>query len=174
MLYYISEHRSWKVVVKYAVEKNRKYDDIVLQILRAARSKVQQTARRCANEYWTQLSQDIQTAAITGNIRGMYDGIKKALGHTQSKTAPLKSSSGAIITDKGQQMERWVEHYSDLYSRENTVSPAALDVIECLPTMDELDSEPSVEDLLARICTTGHEGLQNHYPIQEQGREERL
>ena len=59
-----------------------------LQILRAARSKVQQTARRCANEYWTQVSQDIQTAAITGNIRGMYDGIKKALGPTQSKTAP--------------------------------------------------------------------------------------
>ena len=93
------------------------------QILRAARSKVQQTARRCANEYWTQLSQDIQRAAITGNIRGMYDGIKKAQGPIQSKTAPLKSSSGEIITDKGQQMERWVEHYSDLYSRENTVSP---------------------------------------------------
>ena len=68
-----------------------------LQILRAARSKVQQTARRCANEYWTQLSQDIETAAVTGNIRGMYDGIKKALGPTQSKTAPLKSSSGEII-----------------------------------------------------------------------------
>ena len=77
----------------------------------------------------------------------MYDGIKKALGPTQCKTAPLKSSSGEIITYKGQQMERWVEHYSDLYSRENTVSPTTLDVIECLPTMDELDSEPSVEEL---------------------------
>ena len=65
-----------------------------LQILRAARSKVQQTARRCANEYWAQLSQDIQTAAITGNIRGMYDGIKKALGPTQSKTVLFKSSVG--------------------------------------------------------------------------------
>ena len=65
-----------------------------LHILRAARSKVQQTARQCANEYWTQLSQDIQTAAITGNIRGMYDGIKKALGPSKSKTVPLKSSSG--------------------------------------------------------------------------------
>ena len=64
---------------------------------------------------------------------------------------PSKSSSGAIITDKGQQMERWVEHYSDLYSRENTVSPAALDIIQCLPTMDELDSEPSVEDLSKAI-----------------------
>ena len=31
-------------------------------------------------------------------------------------------------------MERWAEHYSDLYSRENTVSPAALDAIECLPS----------------------------------------
>ena len=45
---------------------------------------------------------------------------------------PLKSSSGEIITDKGQQMERWVEHYFDLYSRENTVFHAALAVIECL------------------------------------------
>ena len=88
-----------------------------LQILRAARCKVKQTAKRCANEYWTQLSQDIQAAAITGNIRGMYDGITKALGPTQSKTAPLKSSNREIITDKFQQMERWVEHYSDLYSR---------------------------------------------------------
>ena len=87
----------------------------------------------------------------TGNIRGMYDGIKKALGPKQSKTAPLKSSSGEIITNKGQQMERWVEHYSDLYSRENTVSPAALDAIECLPTMDELDSEPLVEELSKAI-----------------------
>ena len=37
------------------------------------------------------------------------------------------------------------------YSRENTVTPAALDVIECLPTMDELDSEPSVEELSKAI-----------------------
>ena len=81
----------------------------------------------------------------------MYDGIKKALGPTQSKTPPLKSSSGEIITDKGQQMERWVEHYSYLYSRENTVSTAALDVIDCLPTMDELDSEPLVEELSKAI-----------------------
>ena len=53
----------------------------------------------------------------------MYDGIKKALGPTQCKTAPLKSFSGEIITDKGQPMEIWVEHYSDLYSRENTCLP---------------------------------------------------
>ena len=73
---------------KALTEYKRSPSERNLQIPRAARSKVQQTARRCANEYWTQLSQGIQTAAITGNISGMYDGIKKALDPTQSKTAP--------------------------------------------------------------------------------------
>ena len=147
------------------MEYKRSPSESNLHILRSARSKVQQTARRYANEYWTQLSQDIQTAAITGNVRGMYDVTKKEMGPTQSKTAPLKSSSGEIITDKGQQMERWVKHYSDIYSRENTVSPAALVVIECLPTMDELDSEPSVEELskaidsLASCKAPGNDGI---------------
>ncbi|CAH1252458.1 Hypp9298 [Branchiostoma lanceolatum] len=68
-------------------------------------------------------------------------------GPTQSKTAPLKSITGEEITDKKLQMERWVEHFSDLYSRQNTVSPSALDAIECLPTMDELDAEPTLEEL---------------------------
>ena len=122
-----------------------------LQILRAARNKVQHIARRCANEYWTDLSEKIQTAAATGNIRGMYDGIKKALGPTQSKTAPLKSTSGEVITDQGRQMERWVEHYSDLYSRENTVTPSALDAIDCLPVMEELDADPTMDELSKAI-----------------------
>ena len=44
-----------------------------------------------------------------------------------------------------------VNHYSDLYSRENTAPPAALDVSDCLPTMGELDSEPLVEELSKAI-----------------------
>ena len=48
--------------------------------LRAARSKCQQTARRCANDYWHQLSRRIQSAADTGNTGSMYAGIKDATG----------------------------------------------------------------------------------------------
>lgn len=53
-----------------------------LQVLQDARSKVQQTARRCANEYWLQLCSQIQTAAETGNMKGMYDDIKQVLSQT--------------------------------------------------------------------------------------------
>ena len=113
----------------------------------AARTKVQQCARRCANNYWLQLSSRIQTAADTGNIKGMYDGIKLALGPTQKKAAPLKSATGVIIQDRAQQMERWVEHYCELYGRENLVTEEALNAIECLPMISELDREPTLEEL---------------------------
>ena len=48
----------------------------------------------------------------------MYDRIKKVLGPTLNKTGPLKSSTGEVIADR-HQLERWVEHYSDIYSRKN-------------------------------------------------------
>ena len=48
-------------------------------------------------------------------------------------------------------MKRRVEHYSDIYSKENIVSPSALDTVECLPDMEELDSEPTLEELSKTI-----------------------
>ncbi|KAJ8340611.1 hypothetical protein SKAU_G00352440 [Synaphobranchus kaupii] len=67
----------------------------------------------------------------------MYEGIKKAFGLTTNKTTPLKSSAGDVITDRRNQMERWVEHYQELYSRENTVTNAAIEIIESLPVMQD-------------------------------------
>ena len=69
------------------------------QALQVARSKVQQAARRCSNDYWLQLCSQIQIAADKGNIRGMYDGIKQALGPIQKKSAPLKSAKGVSTAD---------------------------------------------------------------------------
>ena len=108
----------------------------------------------------------IQIAAAMGNIRGMYDGIKKALGPMQSKTPPLKSATGEVITDQGWQMERWVEHYSDLYSRENTVTPSALGAIKCMPIMEELDAEPTMDKLSKVIdsLATGKAPGSNNIP----------
>ena len=65
--------------------------------------------------------------------------------------APLKSTSGEMLTDRDQQMERWVEHYSELYSRETVITNAALIAIRDLPMMEELDNEPTVEDLSKAI-----------------------
>uniref|UniRef100_A0A8W8MLL7 Reverse transcriptase domain-containing protein n=1 Tax=Magallana gigas TaxID=29159 RepID=A0A8W8MLL7_MAGGI len=42
-----------------------------LLTLRAARGKVQQMARLCANEYWQELSETIQRAAISDNTKSI-------------------------------------------------------------------------------------------------------
>ena len=44
-----------------------------LEALREA----QQMAQRCTNNYWLELSSNIQAASDTGDIRGMYEGIKQ-------------------------------------------------------------------------------------------------
>uniref|UniRef100_A0ABM5FF36 Uncharacterized protein n=1 Tax=Pogona vitticeps TaxID=103695 RepID=A0ABM5FF36_9SAUR len=139
-----------------------------LQALRAARSQVQQAARRCSNDYWLQLCSQIQIAADTGNIKGMYDGIKQALGPLQKKSAPLKSTTGVIIQDRAQQMERWVQHYSELYSRKNVVTEEALNNIECLPVLEELDSEPTLAEINAALdsLTSGKAPGRDNIPVE--------
>ena len=47
-------------------------------------------------------------------------------------TAPLKSVTGKVLKDPLKQMDRLVEHYSELYSRENVVNTEVLNNKDCL------------------------------------------
>ena len=79
-----------------------------LAALRTARNEAQRTAGYCANQYWLNVCHSIQEAAD----KGTHEGMKKALGPSARKTAPMKSSTGEIITDRRKQMDRWAEHYT--------------------------------------------------------------
>ena len=55
-----------------------------------------------------------------------------------------------------------MEHYSELYSRVNVVSEKALMAMESLSIMDELDSEPTLEDInqaLDQLSSPGNDGI---------------
>ena len=75
-------------------------------------TNVQRLERHSANDYWLQLCHSIQTFAVTGNVKGMYDGIRKALGPSKKHTEPLKSVTGELIHDIAKQIERLVEYYA--------------------------------------------------------------
>ena len=121
------------------------------EALRQARSRAEEECKNCANNYWMSLCAEIQSVADAGNIRSLFEGIKKAIGATQSKCAPLKTSTGETIIDKSKLMLYWAEHYSELYGGTNFVSPSALDKIERLPKLLELDDVHSKEELSKEI-----------------------
>ena len=81
----------------------------------------------------------------------MYEGFKKAFGPCAIKTAPLKTTTGVIITDRLKQMERWAEHYQELYSRETIVTDTAVENTCPLPVMEELEDPPTIEELSKAI-----------------------
>ncbi|GAA6075935.1 RNA-directed DNA polymerase from mobile element jockey-like [Tachysurus ichikawai] len=76
----------------------------------------------------------------------MYEGIKKATGPPTSKIVPLKSKTGEVIKGQGKQLQRWVEHYLELYATQNIVTDTAIDAIPDLPVMEELDTPPTLEE----------------------------
>jgi hypothetical protein len=121
--------------------------------LKKARSVAQRTARRCANEYWVSLAEKIQRASECGDARTMYGSMKQALGPKINKTIPIWSCTGDPITDPVKQMERWAEFFGELYSDVSIVTEPALDGVQQLPLMQELDALPTVDDLKRAIDT---------------------
>ena len=82
----------------------------------------------------------------------MYEGIKQATGKPTKRSVPLKSKTGDVnIKDSDKQMSQWVEYYLGIYSGEKSVTQKALDSIEDLPVLEELDSEPSLQELSKAI-----------------------
>lgn len=77
----------------------------------------------------------------------MYDEIRKAVEPTTKLTSPLQPATGEILHNKDDQLGRWVQHFSFLYFKQNTVTDAALKHKKNLLTIDDLDTEPTVEEL---------------------------
>ena len=74
--------------------------------LKTLKAEVQKVSRTCANDYWMNLCQEIQSAADTGDAQTMYAKINVALGPRVNVCAPLKSADGIDICDKAGQLDR--------------------------------------------------------------------
>lgn len=82
-----------------------------------------------------------------GDYRGMYQNIKVATGPPIRKRATIKDLNGAPISDKTKQMDRWAQHYADLYAEPISISASALESLDGFPVASVLDDAPSYEEL---------------------------
>ncbi|XP_063531447.1 uncharacterized protein LOC134742328 [Cydia strobilella] len=118
---------------------------------KAAKAEVQRTSRSCANEYWVKLCQSIQQCRDVGDFRGMYQGIKSAIGPTKRKRAAIKDLDGNPITEKAKELDRWAQHYSNLFSQEVSMHPATLANLSFRSAVTELDNPPTGEEFFEAL-----------------------
>ena len=72
-------------------------------------------------------------------------------GPTSTKTAPLKTNSGEVITGQSKQLQRCVEHYLELYANQNVVTNADLNVLPSRPVMEELGNLPTMKETIDHL-----------------------
>lgn len=69
---------------------------------------------------------------------------------------PLKSLTGEVIKVKANQIERWVEQYSELYSKGDTISDDAYETIKSPSYMSKLDELLTIEQSSKAIIIIAH------------------
>ncbi|XP_063534978.1 uncharacterized protein LOC134744961 [Cydia strobilella] len=130
---------------------SRPYDTRAKSNFLTAKRDMQRLTRTCVNRYWSNLCELIQRCQSVGDYRGMYQGIKTAIGPTSRKRACIKDLNGDPITEKHQQLQRWAAHYSSLYSEEINVDAEALASLPTFSTLLELDAPPTPAEFQAAL-----------------------
>ena len=123
-----------------------------MPLYRESQSLAQRTDRQALNLYYVGLSEDIETAAKTGNLKSMYAGIKTAIDPAIKKITPLESKDGIKLKKKADQMNRWIEHLSDLYGTKRPYSAPAIHKVPSMEIMEELDGEPQFTEMEAVVA----------------------
>ena len=62
-----------------------------------------------------------QNATGSGNMKDLYDISKKVLNETVRKSLTVKAKDGMILSTVEEQLERWREHFSEVFNNNNTV-----------------------------------------------------
>ncbi|RXN33787.1 craniofacial development 2 [Labeo rohita] len=80
-------------------------------------SRLQRKLREIQNEWWNRLAQRTQFCADNGDYKGFYEALKAGYGPRHMVQSPMRSTNGKKLhTDNTLILNRWSEHFQDLFS----------------------------------------------------------
>jgi hypothetical protein len=124
----------------------------LLDTYKSLKSQAQRELRALKDHWWHNKSLEVQEAANRKDSKAMYSLMKEIYGPKPSNITPLKSKDGTtLIRDSKGIMNRWQEHYQDLFHNPSVVDQT---VIESLPQFDvvtEMDDAPSIEEVTTSL-----------------------
>ncbi|CAH8572407.1 unnamed protein product [Schistosoma haematobium] len=160
--HWVLGHKEWITVdtLDKIQERRNKKAAINTSRTRAEKAKAQaeytevnkQLKRSTTNDkrkYVEDLTTTVEKAARQGNMRQLYDTTKKLSGNYRKPELPVKSKEGKVITNIGEQQNRWVEHIKELLNRLAPLNPSN---IEVAPTDLPINvGPPTIEEISMAI-----------------------
>ncbi|KAK4328995.1 hypothetical protein Pmani_000631 [Petrolisthes manimaculis] len=100
--------------------------------------------RDMQSKWWTNLAEETQHYADTGNTRAFYEALRAVYGPTYQVQAPLNSSDGNnLLTDKESILRHWAEHFGNLFADKRQVQEESIRRIPQHAERVELDEPPT-------------------------------
>ena len=121
------------------------------QKLESVRRVVQNKIRQVKDTWWADKAKELQSHADAHNTKAFFSGLKEIYGPTAKTAAPVKSTTGALLTEKNDILHRWTEHFDMLLNRPSSVDQSVIDAMEQRPQIDHLAIAPSIEEVKEAI-----------------------
>nr|XP_014350153.1 PREDICTED: uncharacterized protein LOC106705380 [Latimeria chalumnae] len=107
--------------------------------------KVQIKLHQMQDQWWEAKVVELQGYADRHHMRQFYAGLKAVYRPTHDMMVPVKSrDGGALITDREETRQQWVQHFEELLNTESSIAEEALNCILQEANIDVMDAPPTV------------------------------
>jgi len=114
--------------------------------LKHIRSKVQTELRRMKDMWWENKAKQLQMHADEHNIRKFYCGLRDVYGPTSNAMTPVRSAEGILLTERGDIVQRWSDHFSKLLNRPSQIDHQAIEKIPQRECLEALALPPDMQE----------------------------
>ena len=115
------------------------------------RLKAQIDLRKMRNNWWINKSAELQQFFEEHDSKSFFNALKEVYGPTAPARSPLRSADGCLLTDDGAVMDRWREHFQELFNRPSLADPDVVTRIPQHPVVNEMDDPPTVDEIRKAI-----------------------
>jgi hypothetical protein len=111
---------------------------------------VKRTAGKYHRGYVDGMVECAQNAADKGNMKELYDTVRKTVNAPVSRNVLVKDKNGKIITSVQEQLDRWKEHFSEVLNSEHPPNMNAETAQTC-PELQISIRTPSKREIIEAI-----------------------
>lgn len=98
--------------------------------------EVKRSARRDKRKYQEDILKEGEEAAKKHDLKSLYDATRKLSGKRNNNVTQIRNKEGKIIKNEKQVMNRWIEYFEEIYSKQDPMQEEEIDQMEKQPTLD--------------------------------------